>query len=271
MRKIIFALACVFVLVSSCAYAADFTRVGIVAPAGLSEEEFNVLAGGAWKWQVLGAKHSQAEFVQFYDDLTTMLMAINAGDIEEIETPQTVGEYITRVNPNYEISCVLRSPRASFVFGFLKGEGENLQAKFNEALSAMRQDGTLEALNNKFFANPGKDEPEKIELEKFDGADTIRVAVTGDMPPIDYVAADGHAAGFNTAVLAEIGKRLKINIAPVFIQSASKTAALTSGRVDVVFWYMQVDEVEQQADLSENVITSAPYYDWDIFVHVRKR
>ena len=69
-----------------------------------------------------------------------------------------------------------------------------------------------------------------------------------DLPPIDYVAADGKAAGFNTALLAEIAKRLKINIKTVYVNTASRTASLSSGRSDVVFWY----QVRENAETKQN-------------------
>ena len=53
---------------------------------------------------------------------------------------------------------------------------------------------------------------------------------------MDYVAADGTPAGFNTAILAEIGRRLQVNIKLVQVDSATRALALSSGMVDVVFW-----------------------------------
>ena len=67
-------------------------------------------------------------------------------------------------------------------------------------------------------------EPEAIEFEQFEG-DPIKVAVTGSLPPMDYVAADETPAGFNTAVL--VGRAL----------------ALSQGNVDVVFWTRGPSEV----------------------------
>ena len=75
-----------------------------------------------------------------------------------------------------------------------------------------------------------------IALPHFDGAETVKIAVTGALPPMDYVAADGTPAGFNTAVLAEIGQRTGKNIELVVVDSLGRAAALASGAVDAVFW-----------------------------------
>jgi hypothetical protein len=59
---------------------------------------------------------------------------------------------------------------------------------------------------------------------------------------MDYVAADGTFAGFNTAVLAEIGKRLQKNIELVQVDSVGRALALSEGTVDVVFWTRGLSE-----------------------------
>lgn len=53
---------------------------------------------------------------------------------------------------------------------------------------------------------------------------------------MDYVAEDGSFAGFNTAILAEIGKRLEKNIDLVQVDSVGRALALAQGNVDAVFW-----------------------------------
>ncbi|MBQ6774465.1 MAG: transporter substrate-binding domain-containing protein [Synergistaceae bacterium] len=97
-------------------------------------------------------------------------------------------------------------------------------------------------------------------------APTIKIAVTGDIPPIDYVAPDGNAAGFNAVILAEIGRRLKINIELMNINTAARNATLASGRADGVFWY-----IAHESDKSEGILFSEPYYTFDEFVHIRKK
>ena len=76
-------------------------------------------------------------------------------------------------------------------------------------------------------------------------------------------------AGYNAAVLAEIGRRLKVNIYTVNVSTGARTAALVSGRVDVVFWYEVDRSLESQLDAPENIILSSPYYEWNTFMHLR--
>ena len=99
-------------------------------------------------------------------------------------------------------------------------------------------------------------------MPKFDGADTIKVGVTGDLPPLDFVNSDGTPAGFNTALLAEISKRIKKNIELVQVDSGARAAALTSGQVDVIFWVVvpEDDSRPKNIDTPEGVSVTSPYY-----------
>ena len=76
----------------------------------------------------------------------------------------------------------------------------------------------------------------EVNFPAFEGADTIRIAITGDIPPLDYTADNGKAAGFNVALLAAIAEYNGINIEPVIMESASRFTALASGKVDAIFW-----------------------------------
>ncbi len=101
----------------------------------------------------------------------------------------------------------------------------------------MKNDGSLTRLiREQIIAARNGSEPTVIIPEKKSGRRTVKVGVTGALPPMDYVAPNGTFAGFNTALLAEIGKRLNINITMVHVSSVGRAAALASGTVDVVFW-----------------------------------
>ena len=72
------------------------------------------------------------------------------------------------------------------------------------------------------------------------------------------------------AVLAEIGKVLKMNVELVNVAGGARAAALASGRVDVVFWYEVDTASDTQPDVPDGVILSHPYYEWNNFLHVKK-
>ena len=118
----------------------------------------------------------------------------------------------------------------------MKEDDTALRDDFNRVLSEMLADGTLAALQKTYIDGVVNGSgPAPVPFDSFDGK-TVTVAVTGCLPPMDYVAADGTPAGFNTAILAEIGRRLKVNIKLVQVDSVARALELFSGMVDVVFW-----------------------------------
>ena len=224
------------------------------------------------KFKVFTSREKYTATTVFYDSLTSLIMALNAGDVDEISLPEPVAEYVMNVNDSIEISSIVRKMPASLALGFRKDDDPTLRNKFNEALFSMKADGTLAILRSKYIDEPGLDEPEPVKFDKYENIDTtIKVAVTGDLPPIDLIAADGTPAGFNTAVLAEIAKRLKINVELVNIDSGARAASLASKRSDVVFWFASYKGVDVQPDVPEGVVLSETYYTWNEDLLLKKK
>ena len=209
--------------------------------------------------------------IHFYDSLLSMQMALRSRKIDEMALPEAVGMYLLSNNSNYEIQFSLNMMPSTISFGFKRGN-VSLQKEFNSAIASMKKDGTLAKLERDYITDLGAEEPERVKFQDFKGAKTIKAAVTGDLPPIDFIGADGRAAGYNTAVLSEIGKRLKKNIRIISVEAGGRSAALASERADVVFWYRNTEgmKIPKKAkvkgfmkDSVDGVILSDPYYEWD--------
>jgi len=255
-------------LAASMSFAADVRvlKLGILSKLNTTEQEF------AETWKKTFAPNNEAleVNVRFYDSLTAMQMALSAGEISQMVLPEAAANYLLSHNPEYEATLTLRSKSAyGLSFGF-REDNTALKDRFDEALGTLRRNWRLGTLEGIYIASSGAADPEPVRFEKFEGAETLRVAVTGDLPPIDFIAADGTPAGFNTAVLAEIGNVLKMNVELVNVDAGARTAALASGRVDAVFWYEVDTSADTQPDVPEGVILSQTYYDWNNFLHIKK-
>ena len=79
----------------------------------------------------------------------------------------------------------------------------------------------------------------------------------------------GIPAGFNTALISEIGKRLHINIKSVNIDSGSRTIALMTGRAQVVFWTPVLDNVTEA--MYPDGMTITEIYHTEILSEVKRR
>ena len=296
MKKFFYALIFVFLFVSIC-FAAEknYVDAGVLTYLGTTEAEFQsglddlrkAIAPliptdeekGEWAEYdrfegFLDSLVRTRRIIHFYDSLLAMQMALRSGQIGEIALPEPVGMYLVTNNPKYDIYFSLNMMPSTISFGFKRGNTA-LQKEFNTAILSMKKDGTLARLQKNFVTELATSEPPAVKFTTFQDAKIIKVAVTGDLPPIDFIAADGTPTGYNTAILSEIGKRIKKNIRLVSIESGARSAALASERVDVVFWYRNTEGIKapKQAkgknlknvmkDSMESIILSEPYYEWD--------
>ena len=271
--KKVLCAAAVMLLTVSAAFGAEIstTSVGFLTRLNTSDTEFARIiqnADSTTGWHLLSNRH-ELYGVKFFDSLLMMQMALGRGEVDEIALPEVVGEYLMKANPDFEACCAVRtrSPMA-LAFGFRK-DNAVLASKFNRALRMMEEDYSLAELQGVYIFSDGITRP--VKFDHFDGADTVKVAVTGDMPPIDYVDEAGNPAGFNTALLAELGRRMQVNIELVNVEAGARTAALVSGRADVVFWFETAQGIAWGYDASDGVLLSDPYFSWNKFLHIRKK
>ena len=74
-------------------------------------------------------------------------------------------------------------------------------------------------------------------------------------------------------MLAELSRRVGKNVEIVNIDSAARASALTSGKVDVVFWVAVPADggfLPGNADTPQGIVVTKPYYE-DVIVHVTKK
>lgn len=200
----------------------------------------------------------------FFNTMTDMLMALNRGDIVVLETDQNTVRYIVSRNDNIVDRPPYLNPNNLMFSILLRGEDTELRDQISDCITKMKEDGTLDEMKQRYIEDviAGND-PDAVVPEVIPDARTIRVAVTGDRPPMDYVSAGGEPLGFNTALIAEIAKRLGINIEFVTVDCGARGIALATGVCDIVFW-MEIGDFENWEgadfeDQPENTIVTEPY------------
>ncbi len=228
-------------------------KIGIIAQLNTTPEQMDELM------EVMGV---DAE-TTYFDNFTSMQMALASKNIDEIQTYKSVAEYMTDQNTQFEVKNTV-GLMDSFCCA-MREEDNDLIFDFDSAINSMKADGTLDNLIKTYITDL-QNEPPAVEIVKINNADTIKVGITGDLPPLDLVLANGTPAGFNTAVLSEISKRIKKNIELIQIDSAARAAALTSKQVDVVFWVVVPQDNKRPADMDKpaGVSVTTPYYQDDV-------
>ena len=243
----------------------DTVVVGVLSFLNLSEENYASLREG--EIAVNAILHEQGYIksegkrpdvgqkvtIRYFDTLGSLLMALKAGEIHAIGgISQTTAVYLCAQDPQLQMLFsydwnkerkegsfpYYAFQRLSSGFSFMMLEKNiDLRNQFNAVIAEMKKEGSLDKLIKEQILDSmdGRDLA-PIVPEYKPGRETIKVAVTGALPPMDYVAPDGTFAGFNTALLAEIGRRLDKNVSMVQVSSVGRATALASGTVDVVFW-----------------------------------
>ena len=237
-------------------------KVGALMPIGLDEKGYK-----NWTQSIAEVEGQPAEYkvpntVVFFNDLNSMLAALKAKQIDRFGTSKTVAEYIVARNDDVEIIDFNLKPILGYSMAMEEKNAATVD-EINKAITEMKSDGTLRKLVEDNIINL-KGDPVAVDIPKIDGADTIKVAVTGDMPGMDCILADGTPAGFNVAFLSELGTRINKNFELVSISSDARGAALSSGQVDALFWVVGTYDQDGNAlpyplDSMKGVAITLPY------------
>ncbi len=282
MKKLVALILSLMMLgLAGCALAEGEVTIGSLSYLNMTEtEDARILNNMMAMLQVLRihgvlveteSAHEEGNAVthvmHYYDSLDAMLMGLQAGEVKDIRVPYYTGLYLSATNDGLKLRREYHPEKANAVsqtmidvlsdgYSFmLKEDNAALRDELDAQITAMKEDGTLQKLIDEYIIKAAETgEAVAVTFDSFEG-DPIRIAVTGSLPPMDYVAADGSFAGFNTAVLAEIGRRLQKNIELVQVDSIGRALAISQGTVDVVFWTRGSSEGLPQNISEENVST----------------
>ena len=248
---------CLPVFADETAEVQKYGNIGRLSKLNISEDELNEVLKDIMV-------NSICNRYVFFDTMTDMLMALYRGDIVVLETDQNTVRYIASINDGIVDRPPYLNPNNLMFSVLLREEDAELRDQISNSIAEMEEDGTIEEMRQRYIEDViVGDDPDVVVPQVFPGAKTIKVAVTGDRPPMDYVSAGGEPVGFNTALISEIGKRLGVNIEFVTVDCGARGIALATGVCDIVFW-MEIGDFEnwEGADLEdqpENTIVTKPY------------
>jgi len=186
--------------------------------------------------------------VVYFDSLTDGLLMLRSDKIQALMVMRFTGRYLAQRNNDLIIYGSEETSYSTHMIFKSDDQGQTEKpAQFegvNAAIKNMKEDGTLDKLSKQWITDfPASEEPSGAAMPVISGGETLRVGISGDEPPLDYIAADGTPGGFNVAVLSEIGRRANLNIELVTVNSGARFAALQSGKIDSFFWYANTHEL----------------------------
>ena len=189
----------------------------------------------------------------YYNNLTSAIMDLNSGKIVALGLEKSSAAYVAARNENLIFEIPGDFVHEASYSMMTMDTNKEVYDILNNAIKDMKADGTLDKLIENDLKAYIESDPEPKDLPHFDGAKTIKVGVTGDMPPMDFVASNGKAAGFNIALLTEIANRAQVNFELVQIETGARAMALSSNKVDAVFWTRSVTCKECNEAFAENI------------------
>lgn len=87
--------------------------------------------------------------IRFFETFGASVQALRVGDVDLVLTDGTAGQgYVDASNGALKL---IGEPLGTEDFGFIFPKGSELVAPFDAAIAALRADGTIEALNQKWF------------------------------------------------------------------------------------------------------------------------
>lgn len=87
--------------------------------------------------------------IRLFETFGAAVQALKTGDVDLVLTDSTGGEGYVAANP--DTFKLIGDPMGTEEFGFIFPKGSDLVEPFNAAIDSLRADGTLAALNKKWF------------------------------------------------------------------------------------------------------------------------
>lgn len=89
--------------------------------------------------------------IKLFETFGATVQALRAGDVDLVLTDGTAGAAYVEASP--DVFKLIGGPLGTEDFGFIFPKGSELVPAFNAAIKAMKDDGTMDALNQKWFVD----------------------------------------------------------------------------------------------------------------------
>ncbi len=266
-------LAALFIAESACALAAPDINVKECAYSLLNTDESRLLQLGILqsvaKDEFLRKGYTADEFpsfdsseVTFCGSLSEAQTILSAGTSDSIVVYRSVAEALCVLDDTLSLPAVTWDQDDSalvqnvlkpvmcddFMFQLSSAQGD-LKDQINTALEEIKADGTMQQLTEDWIVH--FDPAATVNLDS--DAPPLSLAVTGDLPPFDYTAADGSPSGFNLALLTEIGSRIGRSVKPVSVLAVNRQYAVTHNVADLAFWAMPAAASLKEVELKDSL------------------
>lgn len=204
-----------------------------------------------------------ADFLTF-PTANEALLALKSGKVDTLLSMDATATFMAQQDPTlYAYMDPRLAEMADISLSMVvTAANEALGAQLNEAIAQLKEDGTLALLAGSMLGGQPPAVPEATLA-----GEPLRVGVTGDIPPVDYVDEAGNPAGYNVNLMQQIAAVLGRPVEFTQVNKGAAITALMTNRIDILFWQEQAlsEEVSSMVgDLTSAVFLTDPYLEVSI-------
>ena len=201
----------------------------------------------------------------YFNNQTDLLAALASDKIDAFPSDEPVIRYIMAQHP--DITYIPEYlDTFEFAYCFPKTEeGQALRDRFSEFIAGLREDGTLDALSEKWSASDesGKTLPDLDALPAPNG--TLVMATDGDYVPFEYVR-DGEVVGYDVDIAAQFCEAYGYGLDIEIMNLDAVLPAVQTGKCDFAGSAISITP-----ERAESVLFSGPNYSGGTVMAVLKR
>jgi ABC-type amino acid transport substrate-binding protein len=178
--------------------------------------------------------------VRAFSTSTDLLTALKTRRVDAMLTTLETSKFL--ISADTKLHSIPVNRPGNGLRMILRDTDTALLEELNAGIEVLRAGGVLDRLYEQHIATITVDRlaDAPAELPLIEGALTILVGINGDLPPYDYISADGKPSGFNVALMGELSRVLGKNVQFVTIPSEARFSSLLSKnarRMDLFFWF----------------------------------
>lgn len=195
--------------------------------------------------QLLGSVVDGVNY-HYYDDFSSQLLALQTGILDGVITDMPIAQLAAARHSDVTIFPETVAPDS---YGFALQKNSPYTAQMSEIIEKFEEDGTLEALREKWLS---ADESIKvIDIEEYDAPNgTLRYAHDSTLEPMSYVGGGGESLGYEVELMHLIAKEMGMDLEVTQSVFNALMPMLASGRADVVSGSISItDERRQSVDI----------------------
>ncbi len=274
--SIILLAVCFALVFSSCAKVETINAVKDLEGKTLAAVS-STLADAEYQKAIEESTGANLKEIKFFDSSLMALAALKANQVDAVIPPSFTAEAYVKNDASLKALPLEGNVADSFCVSMvLRAADVELQSKLNMAINDIRSDGTLDGLKFRYVDEPADYTKEKgADFPVIKDAPTIKIGVSGDVNPLDYIAADGRAAGYCVEVLSAISKKIGFNFEIVPVTAQAKYVALESGKIDIFFHELMPTErdefLKEMKILNDKIGFTDPFFWFDGFSVVVKK